>query len=257
MTTVTVDPRVRARRIAVRKEQGHRRLRRLVLIVGAVALVFGALVVSRSSLLDVDRIEIYGLDRVSLRETEEALGFQLGSPLVTLDTGAAETALESIAWIDDAMVRRSWRGTVVVEVTERRPVAIALTQPDRWVLVDPHGRVLSEPLANPPDLPRLSGLRAAPEIGGFMDADSGAALAVVQALPPSLHERVYGVWRDSRGELQIGVDEGATILFGDDDRLRAKVVAAATMLDHLALEGVEPVHLDVSVPNLPVVRTQP
>ncbi len=256
MTSVSVDPRLRARRIAVRRERGHRRLRRLVVTLSVVGLAFGALVASRSSLLDVDRIEVYGIDRVSLRETEEVLGFELGSPLLTLNLGSAEDALKTLPWIDDAEVRRSWRGTIEIEVTERYPVAIALAQPDQWVLVDPEGRVLSEPLAVAPDLPRLSGLRAAPGLGEFMDADSGAALAVVRALPSSVHDRAYGVWRDERGELRIGIDDGPTILLGDDDRLRAKVAAAATMLDHLAVEGVDAVHLDVSVPNLPVVRTR-
>ena len=87
-----------------------------------------------------------------------------------------------------------------------------------------------------------------------MSEDSLAPLAVAQALPPALREVVYGVWRDGRGELRLGVLDGPIVLLGDDDRLGAKVAAAATMLDQLAEEGVVPATIDVSVPNLPVVR---
>ena len=87
-----------------------------------------------------------------------------------------------------------------------------------------------------------------------MDADSAAPLAVVQALPPSLASQVYGVWRDDRGEIRVGLADGPVAVFGDDDRLRAKVAALATMIDQLALEGRSVREIDLAVPNLPVVR---
>ena len=254
MTAVSLDPRLRARRIAVKRQRGHRRLRRLLVSLTVVGLAFGALVLSRSSLLDVDRIDIYGLDRVSRRSAEEALGLEVGAPLLTVSTASLERSLEELPWVDDALVQRGWRGTLTVEITERRPVALALTAPDEWVLVDGYGRVLSEALSRLPQLPRLSGLRAASGPGSFMEPDSAAALAVVQALPAAMHDQVYGVWRDSRGELRLGVVDGPVIVLGDDGRLRAKVAAAATMLEQLASEELSPTELDVSVPNLPVVR---
>jgi cell division protein FtsQ len=254
MTAVSIDPRLRARRIAVKREAGHRRLRRLLVVLGLVLAALGAVVLSRSSLLDVDEVEVFGLDQVSLRSVEDALGFEIGSPLVSLDAGAAESALEALPWVAEAHVSRSWRGTVTVEITEREPLALALTAPEAWVLVDVDGRVLTEALANPPTLPRLSGLRAAGAPGAFMYPDAAAALSVVDALPAVLAPRVYGVWRDHRGELRLGITDGPQVLLGDDSRLRAKVAAAATMLDQLASEGSTPAVLDVSVPNLPVVR---
>ena len=256
MTTVSVDPRFRERRIAVRREAGNRRLRRGLLVVALIGVVFGVLIVSRSSWLDVDRIEISGLDRVSMRSVETALGTELGAMLLTFDAGQATAAIEELPWVRTAEVERSWNGTITVEVTERRPVALALTAPATWVLVDEDGRVLSDALENPPPLPRISGVRAAGIPGSFMAADSAAPIAVVEALPPALADLVYGVWRDDRGELRIGLTEGPVILLGGDDRLRAKVAAAATMLDQLAAEGRAPVELDVSVPNLPIIRAE-
>ena len=256
MTAVAVDPRLRARRIAVKRERGHRRLRRVLITLLVVGLAFGGLVISRSSLLDVDRIEVYGLDQVSRRSAEAAIGTELGSPLLTFDPGGAEAALEALPWVADATVSRSWGGTVQVDIVERTPVALALTAPDEWVLVDGHGRVLTETLATPPALPRISGVHAATTPGTFMAADSAAPLAVAQALPQSLADLVYGIWRDDRGELRLGLTEGPVVLLGDDDRLRAKVAAAATMLDRLAEDGTNAQILDVSVPNLPIVRAE-
>lgn len=253
MTTVSVDPRLRARRIAVQRERGHRRLRRLGVVVLVVGLAFAGLIVSRSELLDVDSIDVYGLDRVSMRSVETALDVELGSMLLTFDPAKSEAAIEQLPWVREAQVERSWSGAVTVEIVERTPVALALTAPDTWVVVDGDGRVLSGPLVDPPLLPRVSGVRAAGELGSFMAPDSAAPIAVVEALPGPLAERVYGVWRDDRGELRLGVTDGPTVVLGADDRLRAKVAAAATMLDQLAAEGLEPTELDVSVPNLPIV----
>ncbi len=260
MTDTLVEPRIAERRSEVAGRTAGTRRRRIIAGLASLVVVAAGLAVTRSPLLDVERIEVFGLNRVTLREALDAIDIEVSTPIVSVDTGRASAALEDIPWVDEARVERAWNGTVTVEISERRAVAVALTAPDQWVLVDGDGRVLSEPLVVVPPLPRLSGLRAAGPLGSFMDSDSSAPLAVAQALPPDLRERVYGIWRDDRGELRIGLVGGPTVVLGDDNRLRAKVAATATMLEQLTLETgphdeVARV-LDVSVPNLPVVRNQ-
>lgn len=258
MTDVVVEPRIAQRRLEVGEQSRRARRRPVLLVLAGLTVVVAAAAISRSPLLDVERIEVFGLNRVSLREALDVLDVEVSSPLVSVDVDRATAALTAIPWVDQARVERSWNGTVTIEISERTPVAVALTAPDQWVLVDGDGRVLSEPLPVVPRLPRLSGLRAAGVPGSFMADDSAAPLAVAQALPAELVERVYGIWRDERGELRIGLIGGPTVLLGDDDRLRAKVAATATMLEQLAFETGPHDELaqvlDVSVPNLPVVR---
>lgn len=257
MTSIAIDPRLRDRRIAVRRAQGRRRLRRIVIVATLVAAAGVSWLVVRSPLLDVDRVAIHGLDRVSLGAAEDALGVGPGAAMMDVDADAAEARLEAIPWVLDAQVQRRWPGTVEVEISERTPVAVTLVDTDTWVLIDAQGRVLSGPLLRDPGLPRLSGIRGAGEPGSFLHRDSAALLALVTVLPEPFAERVSGIWRDSRGEIWMGLVSEDDIVLGDDLDLRAKVAAALAMVEHLDAEGRVGWELDVSVPTLPSLRDRP
>lgn len=250
MTAATVDPRIRARRIAVRRQAGRRRLGRLAIVAALVAVVAAAWGLTRSPLLDVDRVRVSGAARTADEAVAEALGSGPGSPMVGVDAGGAEARLEALPWVADATVDRRWPGTLTVDITERTPVALIQTEPDDWALVDGDGRVLG-PADGRTDLPRLSGLHAAGEPGTWLD-DADAALELARLAPRSLDLR--GVFVED-GELWMRLESGLRIRVGDDSALDLKVLASETVLDHVATEGGVVWEADVSVPTAPVVRT--
>ena len=59
---VDMDPRIQERRIEILRAKGKRRLRVVLLIVSLVLLIIGGVVVTKSSLLDVDSIIVKGAD---------------------------------------------------------------------------------------------------------------------------------------------------------------------------------------------------
>jgi len=88
---VALDPRMKARRIAVLRAQGRRRLHILVALA-AVALVAGlGFGISQTPLMDVDRISVRG-GGARAAEVLESTGFSTGMPMLSLDLGAAERA---------------------------------------------------------------------------------------------------------------------------------------------------------------------
>ena len=231
--------------------------------IGAIALAVGMLA---SGAVDVDRIEFTGLHRVSFDEAIDAVGVRVGDSMPLINTTGAEESLRQLPWVGNARVRRKWPGTVGVEITERRAIALALRAPQRWALVDTEGRVLTEALADPPKLPRLSGIHAAPAAGGFLSDDAGAMLEVVEALTPADGLVVESVWRDQRGDLRarlqlFGPRAQLEVVLGDDSAIAAKATAVATVVGSLAetaetgAESTDISELDVSVPRLPVLRT--
>jgi cell division protein FtsQ len=253
MTAVTVNPRLDARRVAVQRDVTRRRTRRLMIVLSLLSTVLLAWLVVNSPLLDVDDVQIRGLDRVSLDAAEEAMGVSVGDSMARLDTGAIAEKLESMAWVDEVAVTRRWPGTLEITVTEREAVAVTLVDADQWVLVDSDGRVLSEALGLVPSLPRLTGLRAAAEPGTFLAGDAAAPLAIITALPDSVAEQVAAIWRDGDGELSMSLISGDVVVLGGDLDLRAKVAAAATMVELMAEQGRVDWIIDVSVPSLTTV----
>ena len=238
-----------------------RRWSRTRRIVGGTALVLAVLsatyiFLGRSSLLDVEEVEIYGIHRITAVEIEEKLGFRRGDPLLSVDSQEVQRNLELLPWVLAADVERRWNGLIRVGIVERRATALAMVAPQRWVLIDISGRVLTEALPFPPDLPRLSGVHAAGTPGSYMSTDSTALLAVLGALPTELGQRFYSLRRDGN-EIVGDLKSGQEVVFGDDDRLSAKVIALAATLTHLEDQNRNDRYIDVSTPRRVKVRNDP
>lgn len=235
--------------------QPRKLVKTLALSFACLATLCGTLIITlRSELLDVDRIEIRGLTRLTFNEIVNSLEFEMNSRLFGLKISESEEALTNLPWVEIAHVDRSWSGLVIVNVRERRPIGLALSAPSKWVLVDRNRAVLTGPLANPGSYPRLSGVRAASEPGTFLEEDSGALLAILEAVPHELYENIEAIYRDSRSDIRIRLRTGENIAMGDDSRLGAKVASLATMVLAVQEEELREVIIDVSVPDLPVVR---
>ncbi len=231
-----------------RRLSGSRRiLTGLALTVAVVAASY--VLLGKSALFDVERVEIYGLHRVTLAEVEERLGFHSGDPLLSVNSEKEARNLEILPWVQTADIERKWDGLITVDITERRAVALAMVAQDQWALIDSYGRVLTEGLSYPPDLPRLSGVRAAGVPGSYMMEDSKALLSVLGALPSDLAQRVLSLRRDSDGEILGNLASGQEVVFGDEDRLAAKVVALVSVLSYLEDKNRNDKYIDVSVPE--------
>ncbi|MCP3933921.1 MAG: FtsQ-type POTRA domain-containing protein [Actinomycetia bacterium] len=253
MTTVSIDPRLRARRSAVLRAQGRRRLRWLVIALVVVITIVTGWFVVRSSLFAIDSIGWSGLDSVTLTEASSAAGIAEGMSLTEADPAVIAERLEELPWVLDANVTRSWWGTVSIDITERTAVAMVMREQDVWVVVDEMGKVLSEAVVRH-DLPRLSGIGAAGVPGSDLASDAIAPLEVVSLLPESIRARVEGVARDARGEMWVSLRTADRILLGSDRDIAMKVVALTTVLESLDFEGRTGWEMDVSVPTLPSVR---
>jgi cell division septal protein FtsQ len=237
-----------------RRLSGSRRiLTGLALTVAVVAASY--VLLGKSALFDVERVEIYGLHRVTLAEVEERLGFHSGDPLLSVNSKKEARNLEILPWVQAADIERKWDGLITVDITERRAVALAMVAQDQWALIDSYGRVLTEGLSYPPDLPRLSGVHAAGVPGSYMMEDSKALLSVLGALPSDLAQRVRSLRRDADGEILGSLASGREVVFGDEDRLAAKVVVLVSVLSHLGDQNRNDKYIDVSDP--PRVNVRP
>ena len=255
-TAVAVDPRMRARRIAVLRAQGRRRLH-ILIALGAAALVAGAAFgVSRTPLMDVDRIAIRGgADRGA--EILENTGLSTGMPMVSVDLREAERSIASLPWVRSARVSRDWPATVRIEVEPRVPVAAAPASGGRTALIDAYGYVTgwAPSAVGPGGLIRVA-VPFSGRLGDIHTATDGP-LAAVAAMPDDLRAWVAAVTLDPDGE-QIGLQlsGGATVLLGEPHLLADKMSAVRAVLAGTELDCI--IEIDVTMPDIATVtRHQP
>jgi len=251
---VVVDPRMRSRRIEVRRGEGRRRLKRATLVLAVLALGVAAVAATRSPLLDVDRVTVAGTAHTSERAVLRAAGIEHGDAMTGVDPGAAARRVEELAWVDRARVTRDWPSTVHIQVTERSATAVVQVTEARAALIDASGRVLSiepsAPAAEPAadDAPLvLTGIGGRVAEGERLSGEARDALEVATAL----RERLPGVVASVSTDLDAALVEGGSIRFGSTERLEAKVTAAKTVLSDVDMSCLET--LDVRVPGSPAL----
>ena len=258
MDTVVVDPRFRARRIAVRRQAGRRRLKRLLVLVAVAVVALTAVIVLRSPVLDVDLVRVGGAELTTPEAVREAAGIGVGSPLLLTDLDGAEAAIEDLPWVADATVRRSLPSEVVVDIVERVPAAV-VTAGDARLLVDHEGRVLAsgDPTAWPAALPRTPAFvpvlaPSGASLPGVGDRVRRGLLPAI-ALAERLREDPPGAVASVRmaPSLRLDLTGGGDVELGDDRGLDAKVEAFRTTFARVDLTCLR--RLDLRVPTHPVL----
>jgi len=248
-----IDPRLRERRVAVRRDQGRRRLLVLVAalaVPGLAGLGYGA---SRSPLLDLDQVELRGAGHTSMADIRSAGGLRPGRLLVSIDTDRVVRGVEALPWVLDARAERHWPGTIRLMVTERRAQAVVpLAQGRRWASVDSTGRVLSVDDRKPVGLPVIGGLGDPGPPGTSLGSRAMPALRVAEALTPDVRSRVGDVASVSGGEVELQlVPPGVLVRLGDARQLQMKLRALDTFLAAMPLDDVAV--LDLRVATAPVL----
>lgn len=247
-----MDPRFRKRRVAVRRQEGRRRLRFLAGSTAVAVAVGGAVGVTRSPLLDVDRVEVRGTSRTPRPDVLAASGLDAGPLMTEVDTRGVVRRVEALPWVERARARRAWPNSVVIEVTERTPAAALAAAGGGWALVDGAGRVLEVGAARPQGVPVVAGATAPGPAGSELAAGARDPLRVAAALPAQLRPRVAEVVVVPGGEVVLRLAApGGEVRLGRPDALGPKLAAAATVLEKANPRGLRV--LDVRVPQAPVL----
>jgi len=245
-----IDPRLRARRIAVKRQAGRRRLR-WSFVAGAVALVLAALFgLSYTPLFSVSRVDVDGAVEIDPTLLQSVIDNTKGSSIVWLDLASVRARLEADPWVRKVRVSRDWPHTIRIELVERRPVA-SFAGPDGQVrVVDGDGRVLAVLSGLPIDYPFMA--VNAPNLDAGSDAPPAvlAGIAVANVLPDELRSHIKQLDVSDSGEVKIELNPSGTVLIGPPSELRDKLVTLLTVL-HKCGSGPPPATIDLQVPSKP------
>jgi cell division protein FtsQ len=249
-----IEPRIRQRRIGVKRAENRRRLWWL-LIVGVVLVVaIGVLALLGSSLFAVDEVTVTGnvyTDQVALDAVIDDL---TGTPVLLVDTDEIEAQVESIPWVEDARVRTSFPDAASIEIRERTPVAAMMGVDGQVRVIDVDGRVLGLVDGQPVALVWISGpgtLDVAP--GQFASIGYASAASLVTKLTPEIRSRVDSMLVTSDGSdlvLILDSDRGPIeVRFGSalgENAQIEKLVRLQRTLDDVATKPVTVIDVSTS-----------
>jgi len=236
-----IEPRLRERRLAVRKAEGRKRLKWVLIALAVVALVVGGLAVLGSSLFAVEEVDVEGAvytDKDALAAVVDDLQ---GTPVLRVDTGAAERELEAIPWVEDARVTTDFPHRVRIEIRERTPVLAFKADDGRYRVIDRDGRILDVLDGQPVKYLQLSSTERAPALaaGQFAPKGFGAAASMIEALTPEMARQAEGVKVTPDGsDLRLELEGGIEVRFGAAEDLVVKLVRLQTVLDDHADEPI-------------------
>lgn len=248
-----MDPRIAARRDSVAEDRRRPRRRLLLVVAIVVTVLAGAFYITRTPLFDVDSIEVVGNDIVTAAEILDASGISIGEPLLEVDPSSSAASIERIPWIDTAEVDRSWGGAVVITVTERVEVAVALDAAGQPMMLDVTGRVLA------PDGPfdraelLLEGIEAG-DPGTTVDG-AAEALAAVALMGPGVRSRIASVAIDGEGAITLRLRPQGTVILGPPTDLAAKIASLAIVLGQVDQRDLATI--DLTDPSTPIVVRTP
>ena len=243
-----IDPRIAARRVEVERTRSRKVRRRFVVVLVVLGLIAGAVGLTRTPLLDVDRIDVEGNDVVSTADVEAATGVGRGDRLTGVDTGKVAARVEALPWVRTASVSREWPATVRVTVTERRPVAvIGGAAGDR--VVDGAGRVLGPAADSEADLVRLAGEPSA-YTGERVGTRWRSMLAVAARVPGPLRPSVAAIGAGDDGLVMMLTTGTRVDLCGVAD-LDAKLGALVALVQRA--DPATAARIDICVPGAPAL----
>lgn len=189
-----IEPRLRQRRIGVRRAEGRRRLKWAAIVGGVVAVVVGSLAVLGSSLFAVDEVDVTGVRRADPDAVEAVVDGLVGEPVLVVDTAAAEEQLEAIPYIESARVRTDFPSSATIEILEREPVATGRGVDGRFRILDREGRVVDVIDGQPVEFVLIEGVAPLDQNPGeFADVGYSAAAAMVTKLTPEIRARMLSM----------------------------------------------------------------
>ncbi len=218
-----------------------RRTRRWVIAI-VVLLVLGAAgyVVWFSSLLSVREVRVLGAVHVSAESVLQLAAVPADQQLARINAAAIASRVGTLPRVESVEVRRGWPSTLVIVITERKPVAVV---PDGagFAYVDAPG-IRFDNVAKAPK--GMSVIRARDQVS------LATAIAIITGLPADWKRQVPLVVATSRDNVVLQWPPGSTVQWGSAERMDMKISVLRALLPQRARR------YDVSAPDLPTTSTR-
>jgi cell division protein FtsQ len=244
----SMDPRVRARRIAVRRAKGRKRLIWVAIAAAILLVLVGAVAVLASSLFDVRTIDVQGAVYTDPQQLSAIVDKVRGEAILLVDTRQIERELEGIAWVESARVSTTFPHTVFIDIRERKPIATFAASDGKFRVIDRDGRVLDVVDGIPIDYMLVTGANPDVDRGQFAGRPFASAAQLTIALPGEIRAltRSIGV-NATTGDLTMQLGDKLEVQLGPTADLSSKLVRLLSQVRD-GLDGI--CGLDVSTTEI-------
>ena len=219
-----IDPRIRARRTAVRKAEGRKRLLWVGIAFGAFSLVVLVIAVFASGLFDVRTVEVQGAQFTDQAAIDEIVQSIEGDAVLLVDTHAVEVKLEALPWVERATVQTDFPHTVYIDIRERRAAAAFQGADGQFRVIDVTGRVLAVSTGQPAELMLIDGTNPNTAVGSWTPTTYRDAAQLVTALPTEIRQVTsYAGVDPATGGLTLTLNGTVKVRLGNAENLEDKL----------------------------------
>jgi cell division septal protein FtsQ len=244
----SMDPRVRARRIAVRRAKGRKRLIWVAIAAAILLVLVGAVAVLASSLFDVRTIDVQGAVYTDPQQLSAIVDKVRGEAILLVDTRQIERELEGIAWVESARVSTDFPHTVFIDIRERKPIATFAGSDGKFRVIDRDGRVLDVVDGVPIDYMLVTGANPDVDRGQFAGRPFASAAQLTIALPGEIRVLTSSIGVNATtGDLTMQLGDKLQVQLGPTADLSSKLVRLLSQVRD-GLDGI--CGLDVSTSEI-------
>lgn len=230
---------------------GRRRARGALPAIVAVGLGLLAWAVATSPIFAIEQVLVRGNLVLSSDRVIRLSSVEAGDNLLFLSSEDVAARLGANPWIAGVELERSFPATLVVRITERRPVAWIETPDDRLPVAG-DGTVLDPRDGVPRRLPSVGSVPVQLSPGGSVPGRP-EALRVAASLTPELSARVAGIVVEGE-ELVLRLRPRGRVLYGTASAMARKNLSLAGALEWARERRVSVAYIDVRVPERPALK---
>jgi cell division protein FtsQ len=185
-----------------------------------VLAVSGWWILYQSKWFIAQGVTVTGNSRLTVEQISAVAAVPIGNSLMSINTAAMTEQLMDLTEIKVVTVERGWPHTILINVTERTPIAVAATL-SGFNLIDSEGKNAGRVAAPPPGLLVIS---AVPESKAMLGAIT--TLAVIPA-----QWQLIELAAATQDNIVATLGTGAVITFGSSERAADKVEVAQALLE--------------------------
>lgn len=257
-----VDPRWADRRQQVRLELADARSRPFVILFLIAAAIVIGIAVLMSPFFSVRSVQITGVEPRFEQMIRSAGQIESGTPIIRVRASAVRERLSNLPWVGAVRVEKRWPSTVIVQIRQRKAVAVVETAAGARARVDQDGQILETDIGAD-SLPTVSVSGTKLVAGAQITGNAQAVLRALGAQTPEVRAMITSA-RLVNGSVELEVRPGSIppllVTLGTDTDL----VAKGTSLDMLVRDPElfrvrkgEPkavaFNIDLRAPDSPVV----
>ncbi len=193
-----------------------------------------ALALFTSPRFAIQQIRVEGAGPLSVPLITGQAAVRLGSNLFSFPTKQTARRVKAISSVGSVRIKKLPPRTLLISVTERRPVA-RLSLPWGSGLLDPAGLFFVRPGPAPEGLPELQGLSLSPQAVGhpLKGAKAVALRKGLAALAQNPYFKVKILAVDARGWLTAHLASGTELRLGEATQLPGKLALAQEALSRV------------------------